>query len=69
MISKNNFNELKTLKNNKIKKAIRVFETKIQIFFHDFMYKIKNFDNEKIKIKTSKNFQKFIIFYNNVFFL
>ena len=68
MISKNDFNELKALKNDEIKKAMRAFETKIQNFLHNFMYKMKNFDDEKIKIKTNKNFQKFIIFYNNVFF-
>ena len=56
MISKSDFNDLKTLKNDEIKEAIRAFETKIKIFFYNFMYKIKNFDNEKIKIKTNKNF-------------
>ena len=68
MTSKNDFNDLKTLKNDEIKEAMRVFENEIQIFFHDLMYKMKNFDNDEVKIKTSKDFQKFIIFYNNVFF-
>ena len=56
LISKNNFNNLKTLKNDKIKKIIRVFEIEIQIFFYNFMHKIKTFNNKMTRIKTSKNF-------------
>ena len=50
LISKNNFNNLKTLKNDKIKKIIRVFEIEIQIFFYNFMHKIKTFNNKMTRI-------------------
>ena len=68
MISKSDFNDLKTLKNDEIKKAMRAFEIEVQNSLHDLMYKMKNFDDDKTRIKTSKNFQKLIIFYNNVLF-
>ena len=68
MISKNDFDDFETLKNNKIKNAIRAFEIEIKIFFYKLMYDIKTFDNVKIRTETNKNFQKFIICYNNVFF-
>ena len=67
LISKSDFDDLKALKNDKIKEIIRVFKIEIQTFFHNLMHEIKVFNNEITRIKTNKNFQKFIIFYNNVF--
>ena len=68
MSSKSDLNDLKTLKNDEIKETMRAFETKIQNSLHDLMHKMKNFDDNRARTKASKNFQEFIIFYNNVLF-
>ena len=47
---------------------MRAFETEIEISFYKLMYDVKISNNVKIRIKTSKDFQKLIICYNNVFF-
>ena len=70
-IVENDFDDLKFLKNDEIKEIMRVFENEIQNFFHKLMHDVQTFEinsNVEIRTQTSKNFQKFIIFYNNVFF-
>ena len=70
-IVENDFENLKRLKNDEIKKTMRVFENEIQNFFHKLMHDVQTFEinsNVKIRTQTSKNFQKLIIFYNNVLF-
>ena len=70
-IAKNDFENLKRLKNDEIKNAMRVLKNEVQKFIHKLMHDVETFiinSNVKIRIKKNKNFQKFIIFYNNVFF-
>ena len=70
-IVENDFDDLKLLKNDEIKKVMRVFENEIQNSFHKLMHDVQTFEtnsNVEIRIQTSKDFQKFIIFYNNVLF-
>ena len=71
-VAENDLENLKRLKNDEIKNAMRVLKNEIQKFIHKLMHDVEIFvinSNVKTRIKTSKNFQKLIIFYNNVFFL
>ena len=70
-IAENDFENLKRLKNDETKNAMRVLKNEVQKFIHKLMHDVEIFvinSNVKTRIKTNKNFQKFIIFYNNVFF-
>ena len=58
-IAKNDFENLKRLKNDEIKKTMRVLKNEIQKFIYTLIHKIEIFvinSNVKTRIKTNKNF-------------
>ena len=58
-IVENDLDDLKFLKNDEIKKIMRVFENEIQNFFHKLMHDVQTFEinsNVEIRTQTSKNF-------------
>ena len=58
-IAKNDFEDLKRLKNDEIKEAMRALKNEIQKFIHTLMHDVETFvinSNVKTRIKTNKNF-------------
>ena len=68
VISKSDFDDFEALKNDEAKNTMRALEIEIEISLHKLMYDTKIFDDVKIRTKTSRDFQKVIICYNNVLF-